>query len=362
MKVKHQMLLALSISSILIINYLYQSNVNIDSSFKSFANQQLVPNTSSIPLSTQTISDLVKLMQQPMSQINGGSSNCLSFDDEMINIIKNSTRVFITMPPKTAGSSIKTFAKKCRKETSETVIENWIHNPKQVREFLSRNELPKLIASHINNDATLLKLIPYITKKTPLIYIYRNEQDRLMSAIRQVVTRRICMELVKDDGTNKIPKNVTGNRCTIEQEILIDNVISPQLREIGKGAPKILTCDVYDAMKNNAANIIFVHYKQANRLQEIIAKQYCPKIKEPLHINIATEIKMKTFVELSDNSNSMSAKTKEKEYMELDDWMEHKIDVMEWALQFEKSQCQRHTKHLEDILLTCPDEMMQLSF
>jgi len=336
-KSKHKLLLAVSICLILTVGYLnqYTGYLNI-----------------SISLTDRQVPTL--------SQINGGNSKCLSFDKELRNIIQGSSRLFITMPAKAAGSTMKGFVKLCNGD--EEKPKNILNEKEKIREFLtSSQELSKIIVSHVYNDQALLDLIPYITKETPLIYIYRNEQDRLMSAIRQVTATDICMNAKHDV---KLLRN-DNDRCDIDEDALIDSVITPKLAEIGDGAPEIMTCAMYDALKNYGPNIIFVNYKQVNRLQEIIAEYNCPEI-APQQRNKAGE-HLTTYVKLHNDSVDSSIRggrdeNDKEEYINLEDWMRHKKDVIEWALQMEKSQCQIHTKHLEDNLLACPDEMMQLSF
>jgi len=295
-----------------------------------------------------------------LSQIYGGNSKCLSFDEELRNIIQGSSRIFITMPAKAAGSTMKRFAELCNHD--KEIHSNMFNSDEKMREFLTKPyEISKIVVSHAYNDQSLIRLIPYITKETPLIYIYRNEQDRLMSAIREVTAKRIC---------DNYHINVEGLRndndsCDVDEDTLIDSVIGPKLGEINFGAPEIMTCAFYDAMKNHGPNIIFVNVKQVNRLQEIIAEYNCPEI-APMQSNTAGE-HMPTYVKLHDDGVDSSIRggrdeNDKEEYMDLEDWMRDKKDVIEWTLEMGKSQCQIHTKHLEDNLLACPDEMMQLSF
>jgi len=342
-KSKNKLLLAVSICLILTFGYLnrYTGYLNI-----------------SISLTDRQVST--------PSQIYGGNSKCLSFDEELRNIIQGSSRIFITMPAKAAGTTMKRFAEKCNHDKIDKIdkekLNNIFNNEKKIRKFLTKpHEISKIIVSHAYSDQALLRLIPYITKETPLIYIYRNEQDRLMSAIRMVTATGIC-ELHQHNV--KVLRN-DNDRCDIDEDTLIDSVIGPKLGEINKGAPEIMTCTFYDAMKNHGPNIIFVNFKQVNRLQEIIAEYNCPEI-APMQRNTAGE-HMPTYVKLHDDGVDSSIwggrnENDKEEYMDLEDWMRDKKDVIEWALEMGKSQCQIHTKHLEDNLLACPDEMIQLSF
>jgi hypothetical protein len=96
---------------------------------------------------------------------------------------------------------------------------------------------------------------------------------------------------------------VNTTRCTIDEVHLI-NVIKGREYEIGFGAPEILTCDYFDAIAQyNPSNLIFVHYKQAAKLQQILARHHCPHIlkKLPIAKNVASTKKIEPFVRLKTN-------------------------------------------------------------
>ena len=106
-----------------------------------------------------------------------------------------------------------------------------------------------------------------------------------MSAIKQVVVARACNHMNGFDFTQN-----DGSRCVMNEKDFIQKVIKPRFGELDDGASSITTCRFYDAIKTNFPQMVFVRYKQADRIQKVLAKYHCPElIDNPVHDNIGGE-------------------------------------------------------------------------
>ena len=268
-------------------------------------------------------------------------------------------QVIIAMPAKASGSSMKVFMRLCfgtsdlqdnvLKDTSDFILESNF--------FTHQLELPSVIASHVNNDRALQSLIQHATKETLVVYIHREETSRLVSAIKQVLAHRVC------PLPNQSP-------CTVNETVLI-NTMRRREYEIGTGQPKILTCGVYDEIRDNASvlpqNLLFVHYKQASKLQVVLAKHYCPeRLKLPALVQNMGIAKRKVGVELLMAGSSTSTNTTNSNdigtnntVVSLERWLDAKRNLLELAFKTKQTaSCQSKTRMMEEALLACPDEAL----
>ena len=115
-----------------------------------------------------------------------------------------------------------------------------------------------------------MDLVKGATRKTLIIYIHREDSPRIV-----IIERN-------------------NNECTIDEESLIKR-IKGRVHEVGCGASEILTCRCFDAIaQNTPSNLMFVHYKQADTLQKMLAKYHCPHLVKkdlPIAENIANNKK-----------------------------------------------------------------------
>lgn len=317
------------------------------------------PETSPIPPVIRTRNtDATQINQSPSQR-----DQCLSFDNEMEmdNLISNSKQIFIAMPTKAAGSSLRSFINdKCMKYRANDFFfrQQKLGKLKFIQNSL---EIPKVVASHIFKDEDLIHLVQHMTRNTLLIYVHREESDRMISAIQHVVRKRMCSSDPRWTRTqitnnhNRAFVSIEGGNCTITEDDLLNHVITDERNfEMGNGAPDILTCDFYRAVREHAPNIVFVNYQQADRLMGTISKHLCPDKHSMASLHDNTKERngfdRNVFVELSN-----------KDQVELSDWLEKKREVLEWATDLrKKSSCQRQTKMMENSLFSCPHEAVQL--
>mmetsp|Transcript_50818 Transcript_50818/g.99378 ORF Transcript_50818/g.99378 Transcript_50818/m.99378 type:complete len:357 (-) Transcript_50818:90-1160(-) len=281
-----------------------------------------------------------------------GASKCLTFDGEMDDLIANSKQIFLTMPAKAAGSSLKTFTNKCMKSIMPG--DNFhINDPEISKKYFTDSfQLPKIITGHVYRDQTLIDLIQHTSRGTLLIYVHRDETSRLRSAIQQVTSRYCANDFGQLDPASL---NFSHNKthCMFDEGPLLESVIQKKRLEIGWGAGRILTCKMYDAIEQNAPNMVFVHYKKADRLQNLLAKHHCPELLEAEHQNEAIHKKEKTAVIRLD---------KDKRAVQLSSYLEAKSETIEWALKLKRDiTCQAKFRKIESDLLHCEDEIISVS-
>ena len=150
---------------------------------------------------------------------------------------------------------------------------------------------------------------------------------------------------IKRQSRAVISRNDT--HCIFDEEVIIQ-LIEEETEEIGIGNSQIMKFDVYDAIKDNAPNMLFMDYKQSDQLQRVVAKRCCPEI-EPAHLNIKGSRDF--YFRLSDYS-----------YVFLDDWLSAKGELLEWSLHLKKEiECQPTTRRMEDRLLDCKDGIIKAS-
>ena len=184
--------------------------------------------------------------------ISGGATHtataqCLSlnFEEKVDAAISNSTQVFITMPAKAAGTSLKRFTKKCMKQE---MSDNFINRPNLSKNFLTDSfELPSIITSHLYTDQPLVDLAQHGTRQTLIIHVHRDETERLLSGIRHLLTSRVCEKKRRTDIEEfNISRNET--HCILNEGPVV-KLIENRVDEIGFGSPEILTCKAYEAIE-----------------------------------------------------------------------------------------------------------------
>lgn len=274
---------------------------------------------------------------------------CLQSENEIDNMIKEASQVVITMPAKAAGSTMKQFTNQCM---GRTLPDNFLNNATRVKEVLLTGnpmEMPKIIVSHLMSDNPLRKLIEVLPKSSLLIYIHREESDRLLSAINHVyryphIRKEFC----------NIALDAANQTCIVGESLLIKS-IEMKIGEIGMGGAQLLTCDTYDAIEENMPNMVFVHYKQADRLQRVLAKYHCPDQLEEKAIktNAAQDHVIKTNVRIA---------ARPVEDVDLKEWVDAKANMLQFAIRMrEGKSCQSKTREMEELMFTCETEFVHVS-
>lgn len=275
--------------------------------------------------------------------------SCLTFDRDIEKLVNETQQVFLTMLPKSSGTSLKNFVKACTDATEGIGKTEFLSLSPDIKRgiFTQSYNMPKVMTSFAQtNDLALIEFIKGMTDESLWIHLYRPETDRLLSAIKHVVKSRLCKGVTIGDLDVSIAKR-NGNKCVIEENDLIHDVILKRKIEIGKSTPKILTCDLYDSIKENAPNVVFVSYEQSSRVQAAVARKYCPELEHrSSKLNVDADKNMQAYVKLVSTGENVL----------IDDWVKKKRNHLEWALELNKKiTCKGTTRKIGQKIKSCPD-------
>jgi len=279
----------------------------------------------------------------------------LDFEESMDTLLSEMKQIFVVMPAKASGSSLKHFTSKCMKRDIRAFPDNFVNFADMTKNFLTNSfEVPSIITSHLYLDEPLAEIAKHATRETLIIYIHREETSRALSAMKQVLTGIIGQKYCEEQSETKLSEdNQYFQNCTLDEESVVD-IIEKRTYEIGAGAQDILTCKSYAAIEQNAPNMVILNHKYANDLQKLLAKHHCPEMSGDVEEkNLTGEKPEDVHIRLK----------MENGVVELEDWLFEKQHVIEWALQMKnnKSGCGGMTRHMEDDLFSCSEGAMKVS-
>jgi hypothetical protein len=316
----------------------------------------------------------------------------------MDKLLSTHPQVYVVMGAKSAGKAVKRFTLYCTGENPRVGFGKIMstHDGNLKEAFSETLEQPSLIASHLSViDKPFVQLVKHATADSLILYVHREEHERMRSAIRQVASLAICK----------------GEDCIIPEQDLI-KAIEKQEFEIGRGATQTLTCDTYSTIEENAPNLVFLDYKQVDRVLGLLAKHHCPgneaalqaigahtghekpsvavqipstaittttttltmrkesKIKPEINTENGTNDETETetndetvYVDQEDWLDANETGTDDETvYVDLEDWLDAKMGLMEYALRLkQKVSCQARTRKIEHDLGRCGDETLHFS-
>ena len=278
------------------------------------------------------------------------SFKCPDQSSDLRDMISETNQVIILMPAKAAGTSLKEFAIKCNPPSYSRLKDNFINF--DIEQIVTNSlQMPNVIASHINNDDNLIYMINNIPKSTLLIYIHRDETQRVTSAINEVVTnwcrRGNGHPNILLEPPSKFFYKEDMNKCYVSEEQLINDAIKNKVYEIGIGQSELLSCDTYDAIRMNAPTMAFISYNQVNELQELLADRYCPDlVNEQVVSNVGSNKEYQAYVR--------GKSSKESSPIPLSKWLQAKQNTLEWSLGLNNdATCTAKTRLMEKKLLDC---------
>ena len=293
---------------------------------------------------------------------------CLS-QSSLSDLIMSTDQIILSMPAKAAGTTMKSFANQCNQDFGADYIDNML-NFKHVDHFdgiLTKSfQMPPVLSSHMYTLDNFLYLIKNVPRSTLLVYIHREETARVQSAVNEVVTNW-CRKgngypgVYLEPPTKDFFDKDDGSVCHVSEKNLIEFGLGNkgQELEIGLGATKLLHCETYNTILEYAPNMIFMDYKHANELQELISQKYCPGLEgEPIASNVGAEKETQTFVKVKNGADG-----KHDDLVVLRDWLKAKQNTLEWALGLnDKATCTANTRVMEDNLFGCENGFIKASF
>lgn len=285
------------------------------------------------------------------------TNRCMGFglEEGMDKLLSRYKQVFNVMPAKVAGSSLKEFAKECMTLANTSAfarIENTLSNKRIFDEsFGLELKIPPLISSHLYNAQNFKDLLVGATGDALIVFMYREETDRVISAIRYMYGNLICKGEDKHDGVTMV-----GNECRVQEKELINNIerMRKKMNEITVSNNQLLTCETYEIIKEHNPNVVFVHYKQTNKLQKLLSKHHCPQYHKEVRGNVGENL-MPTSVVLEGPANNGTV-------VSMSDWLTNKRPLLEYRFQLKDDvTCQGTTRKIERELLACSDETLSIS-
>ena len=298
------------------------------------------------------VNDAIRCAQEDTTK---STHKCLSFDNELDTLVKEAKMIYITMPAKAAGTSFTLFTHDYCLKNYTFPEGNYFSIKEKMRDLITANyDIPPIISSHLGSNNTLTDLVKGATDNSLIIYVHRNEHERTLSAIRQVAARLCDKRFNQLEAYRKAAK-IVKEKCVL-REIPLHEIILEKKLEIGNSGLRVLNCEFYDAVVENKPKIVFMNYKQANRLQFVLAKHKCPELlqrnKLPIHFDDPKhwkeEIYIKRFLKKSDK-------------IPLTEWLQHRENTIEWAFKLKKeASCGGKLKDIEEAIGNCQDETIQL--
>ena len=285
---------------------------------------------------------------------------CLGLDENqgMDLLIASARQILITMPAKAGGTSMKVFTKRCMKKSTP---DNILSNPHLWTGFLVDSlHVQSIISSHILNEGSFIRLVDSPSRETLMIHTHREEGSRVASAVKQI-SQAICVfsgarysNRIQITAKFNVRKNST--HCILDENSFVKEIAANEA-EVGFSTHRLLTCQSYKAIQENANQLVFLHYKQVDKLQKLLAKHHCPEMLDELPIKANDSSNKSLKVLLHKNGTDESTNL-----TELEEWLHAKGPAMEWTLQLRsKASCQAKTFHMEDELFACPDETLKVT-
>lgn len=281
------------------------------------------------------------LQQQELELQQQYQEQCISLADDgnLDRMLAEVDLVYLAMPPKTGSMTVGHFKAECLGlDFDNSQLD---HLEKLIKD---ERDIPAFITQRIHEPKSLIKVVKQSVTNSLIIYFYRDETERLGSAIRQVVVRKLDLDLSKNNRVDqsKIILNVS------EEDLL--HYIQKGSGEIGQSGTSLLTCDTYHAIEDSAPNFVFLHYTQSDRLTRLLAKNHCPGT--TVESNNIGAFKPTVMV----NSK------KWKNPMDLNDWMAANLNMLEHHFELKpKKFCQAETRRMTHNLLACPDQGLHYS-
>jgi len=275
--------------------------------------------------------------------------HCLTFEDDMDRRVAEASNVVVVMPPKASGSSMIAFMNHCYPD-------NGFEDFTNLQRYMSSSlDLPKVLSRHTSSDTDLIRLLKNVPDDFLVVFVYREESDRKVSAVKMIAQSRFC------DGMGKhflkeptMTKNET--HCVIEdEEQLLQSTVGKGFYEVGPDVNSILSCNTYDAIEITNPNLMMMNFRQVDQLQPILAKYHCPKLLKrlPLHTNIASNKRDWVYVRTRENGAEVK----------LEEWAKSKKQFLDWAYNTdEKVQkfCRAKTRKLQNEMNRCNDQLIDL--
>ncbi len=281
----------------------------------------------------------------------------LGLEEGMDKLLSRYKQVFNVMPAKAAGTSSKAFAEGCMTFANGPLLmkqkfDNILSNKQNFDEVFGLElKTPAVISSHLYSSRDFKDLLVGATGDTLIVFMYREETDRVISAIRYMYGYLICKRLGKHKGVTMV-----GNECRVQEKELMNNIerLRKKVNEITISNNQLLTCETYEIIKEHSPNVVFVNYNQFSKLQKLLSKHHCPQHNTEVRQNVGSDL-MPTSVVLEGPANNGTV-------VSMSDWLANKRTLLEYRFRLKDNvSCQGTTRKIERELSACSDETVAIS-
>lgn len=277
---------------------------------------------------------------------------CLSAE-YLSNLFSSRPQIFVAVEPKASGTSWIGFAKQC----SGFDVTGYGNVFKDLFDYENFEKSPIIIASHVNLPTQLIDLMRNVPGSSVLLYVHREETDRLASALKHVVRMRICANPDNNILTPVFSQQKPFLRCILNETELVDKVLRHPRYEMWSSSDKLLGCKFWQTAEMLWPNLLFSDFANSDMLKKLISTTYCPHV-NPVKMHLAHASGSGVFV-LSVNGT----------HVPLDEWVAQKRLVMQYALKMGSNtdldgapldQCLRPIHYLEKVISNCSSGVSRL--
>ena len=280
-------------------------------------------------------------------------------ESTLVDILLSAQQTYI-VTQKYAEASLDTFLREhCLTNFHLPEEDNNVFStPEAMQRLVSNNYIiPPIISSPVENEEAMINLIRGVSDESLIIYVHRQETERLESTIKQIANGLCDNKYV--EYAQKVHHNDDGSKCSIDENALLDLVLA----EAAKGAAHtFLTCPSWEAMDTSNPNMLFVNHDQLYKIQIELAKRHCPHVlleNGTLPKNITWP--MTTMETIQKGTIVIKLNDVAKGEVEVEGWIEKKIHHLHWGFNLKKdTSCQSRVKDMGDETYNCFEGIVQM--
>ena len=281
------------------------------------------------------------------------SQSCVTSMEDLEQRMNSTSMTFVLPPYKGGGSSLYRLQKFC--SGAPLKPNKLLSNQEVLKDFFVLNEtVPKFLMTHVVKSETLTDLIYHASPDSLIVFLYRNERDRLVSAVRHILEHRLCGSWnITEKHYEALVVEKDESKCLVGEEALVEFIRPPRKYEVTGSVRNILSCKFFDLIRENYPNIIFMEYSKQDELQRVLAKVNCPELmpQVPFRVNESGDVP---------NVFILRADGKQVPIME---WLKGKAHVLELLMTppSEHAGCGLERKQIEEAISFCPERTVSSS-
>ena len=282
--------------------------------------------------------------------------SCVTSMKDLEQRTNSAGMTFVLPPYKAGGSSLYMFQQRCNFKPSKRMkMDKVLRDREMLKDFFELNEeVPKFLMTHVASTDVLTDLIYHASPDSLIIFLYRNERDRLVSAVKHILEHRACASWgIFQEHYEALVAEKDVTKCLVREEALVELIRSNRPYEIGGSVRNILSCELFDLIRENDPNILFMEYSKQDELQRILAKGNCPELipQIPMHTNTSGG-PLDVFIVRADGKQ-----------VPIKEWLKGKAHLLELLTtpQSEQAGCGLERKQIEEAISFCPESTVSSS-